>query len=574
MFRANGSARGLPRLLAPTGADALGGVVAAIVNAAMRVAVLPLLIAPLFDRVLIGGETDALPTVLLSAGVVIVIGSIALWAQDGLLATAAARVSKRWRAHLYARLLRRRPGTLPGTSGGLASRILADLREIETYFQFGLGTVVAESATIVGIVAYLFWTDPQATALLVAFGAPTWFALHRAGRAIEHFADRSQRGVEDLGRHLQEGFRHHAVVRAFRVDDLLLRRMQAVNRATARAMRARGLVAGAQTPIAQILVFAAVAGLMLFLYRRVLAGALSAGEMIAFLSLIALLATPLQLLPRGVALLQQARVASRRLHELDDGCEERRFDDGPAPATDPAAPPLALRDLRIGYADAPSDGAVLDGVTLDFPHHGLVAVVGASGSGKTTLLQTLVGFLPTLHGRIDVNGVPLGEWPDAALRRELAFVPQELDLLSGSLRDNLALVGDDRLVATLEAVGLDDLFASGAGALDAELGEDGRGLSGGQRQRISIARAVLGDPSILLLDEPTSALDDATERALIDLLRDQARARLVVAVAHRPALAEAADAVLEVADGAATWRAKARRAEPTGSRPPTPRGPS
>lgn len=150
------------------------------------------------------------------------------------------------------------------------------------------------------------------------------------------------------------------------------------------------------------------------------------------------------------------------------------------------------------------------------------------------------------------RGRPLDALPEGERRRLVGWVPQATPLLRGTLRDNLNLGrghADSELWAALAAVELADAVRALPGGLDYRLSEDGAGLSGGQLQRLAIARALLGGPPVLLLDEPSASLDPGSEEALVRTLVEQARERLVVAVAHRPALALAADRVLHLAGG-------------------------
>jgi ATP-binding cassette, subfamily C, bacterial CydCD len=167
----------------------------------------------------------------------------------------------------------------------------------------------------------------------------------------------------------------------------------------------------------------------------------------------------------------------------------------------------------------------------------------------------VLGVVPPLAGRLEVAGVrvdPAGVADEAALRSRVGYVPQGAALLSGSLRDNLALgrpVEDAALWAALDDVGLTPALAALPRGLDTVLAEDGAGLSVGQQQRLAIARALVGRPRLLLLDEPTSALDAGAERELIALLRRLADERLVVAVTHRTPLEDVADRVLRAREG-------------------------
>lgn len=301
----------LPPLLLPRSPLALLGFLAATLNALVRVAVAPLLVAPLFDRVFVQGDFDALGGVLALGGAALLTGALALWAQDALLGTLAARTSERWRAGLYEALLKR-PLTRAESSGGLAGRLLADLREVETYVQFGLGTLVAESLTLLGSLAYLFYVNPEATLVLLGAALPLALTLTVVGRRIEASTARAQAHLEAVSAHVQEGLAQGEVGRAFGLGGFLLGRFGPANRGAARAQTERALWAALQTPLAQLLGFAALALLLFVLTRSVRAGAMSLGEVTAFITLLALLSTPAQLLPRGYALLQGARAAAAR----------------------------------------------------------------------------------------------------------------------------------------------------------------------------------------------------------------------------------------------------------------------
>ena len=507
-------------------------------------------VTPIFDQVVNRQDLSHLPSILVTAGAVALTGALALWAQDALLGRSAATVTRTWRSGLYRRLLQRPPGTLPGSSGGLASRILTDLREIETYFRFGIGTLVAESGTVLAILAYLFGTNVVASTMLVGFGLPTLLALRWIGGALERVAERSQVGTEALGRHIQEGLKHHETVRAFDAAPMMLERFEPENRRTARAMAQRSLISGAQIPITQVLLFAAVGLLVVLLAGSVERGAMSAGQLVSFVTLVALLSTPAQLLPKGYALLREAQAAAKRLRTLAGSDAPR-----PATADRPCAGParghgLELAEVSFAYPDGPW---VLTGIEASLPEHGLVVITGESGAGKTTLLRLLLGFLQPVRGCIWLDGEALDALPESVLRSRVSYVPQAHEVLSGPLRQSLLMgrvLPDDRLWQALEAVGLEEMVRRLARGLDHELAEDGAGLSGGQRQRLALARALLTQPRVLLLDEPTSSLDEASEAGLVEMLRAQAQRRLVVAVAHRPALVRAADHTFHLSGGA------------------------
>ena len=584
---------GVGSLLWPRSGSSILGALAAICNAVLRVAIVPVFVTPLFDAVLSAADASALPGVLWRAAAVALLGSLALWAQDALLGRAAALSAAKARTRLYDGLLSLPPGALPGTSGGLSSRVISDLREVENYVRYGLGSLIAESVTLLAIFVLLFAADASTAAILALLVVPVALLLRLFGRSLQRVSTGSLEGTEALGKHLQEGLKHHETVVAFDARRFMLERFERDNRTTAKAMARRSLLAGAQVPLAQVMLFAAVGALVYFLVAGVQRGELSIGQVVSFLTLVALAATPSQLLPQAYALYKQARAAATRLAALDTQVHDERVHDervhdervhdervhdervhdeqahagpqsvaglpsegSPAPASDrqealeggPRAAATGLRavDLDVGYGE----NLVQSGIHFELPEAGLVVVAGRSGSGKTTLLRTLLGLQRPLNGSVRLAGDDLRSLPSDVLRRRVAYVPQGYELLSGKVREALAMgrpVSDEELWRVLEAVAMRQAIRALAGGLDAELGEDGAGLSGGQRQRLAIARALLGSPPVLMLDEPTSNLDDDTERGIVDLLLGLAGERLVVAVAHRPALIEAADRVVLLA---------------------------
>ncbi|MFO7545803.1 MAG: ABC transporter ATP-binding protein [Trueperaceae bacterium] len=555
-------------LLLPRSPAALIGMAAAVANAALRVAVVPVFVTPLFDRVLANGDVEALPGVLTVAAAVVVAGSLALLLQDAALGRAAANVTATWRERAYRSLLARTPGRLPGSSGGLASRIVADLKEIEIYYQYGLGSLVAETCTLLGVGAVLFAANATATVYLVAMAVPLVVILGWVGRAIGGVSGRAQERTEAIGGHLQEGLKHHDVVRAFRAEGFMVRRFDQANRHAARAVARRNLLAAIPVPLSQTLLFAALGVLVTVLARSAADGRMTVGEVVGYVTLVALLATPSQLLPRAFALLRQAGAASKRLAALvaveeapvgatATGTVSALTADtvsatpvAPAAGTGPSGHGgLALDRVVFGYDE---QDPVLADTSATLPARGLVAVTGESGAGKTTLLRLLLRFLHPTHGTVTLAGRSLEGWSEAELRGRVAYVPQDAAMLSGSVRDNLTLgrdFDDEALWVVLERADLAEVVRALPGDLSYPLREDGAGLSGGQRQRLALARALLSAPNVLLLDEPSANLDEASEAVLVRTIRREAQDRLVVVVAHRPALVAAADQVWRLEAG-------------------------
>lgn len=194
---------------------------------------------------------------------------------------------------------------------------------------------------------------------------------------------------------------------------------------------------------------------------------------------------------------------------------------------------IEYQAVSFHYPD--SEAKVLNQVSLEIPAQHRIAIVGQTGSGKSTLLQLLNRYWDVQQGEIKIAGVPIKKWNESDLRRAISVVSQRVDVLNGSLRDNLVMAKpqaeDSELAEVLNKVGLAKLLEDTG--LDTWLGDGGRQLSGGEKRRIGIARALLHNAPILLLDEPTEGLDKQTEQQIMQLFEQHFVGKTVVFITHR-----------------------------------------
>ncbi|MGE3528176.1 MAG: type I secretion system permease/ATPase [Methyloceanibacter sp.] len=225
----------------------------------------------------------------------------------------------------------------------------------------------------------------------------------------------------------------------------------------------------------------------------------------------------------------------------------------PAPLTlpDPKAK-LTVRDLCM--AAPGTRRTILQGVSFGAEAGSALAVVGPTGSGKSTLVRALVGVWQPLAGRISLDGADLDQWSNAELGRLIGYLPQDVELFSGTIAENIARFDSNAaaedIVAAATAAGVHDFIVSLREGYNTEIGEQGESLSAGQRQRIALARALYRDPFLVVLDEPNSNLDAEGEAALTAaILGVRERGGIVVIVAHRPNALVAADLILVLNQG-------------------------
>jgi len=280
----------------------------------------------------------------------------------------------------------------------------------------------------------------------------------------------------------------------------------------------------------------------------VLEGRMTAGMMIAVSLLTSRALAPAEALVANWRSLVAARAAYARLTELLESFPLR-------PETMELPAPMGKVTFEGVSTAAPGTRiAILKQVSFTLNPGDCVAVIGASGSGKSTLARLLVGVWPAMAGTVRLDGADLFRWDKLLLGPFIGYLPQDIELFDGSVAQNIARFGDvdaEQVVQAAQRVGVHDQILRFPQGYETPLGVGGSALSGGQRQRIALARALYGDPMLVVLDEPNSNLDDIGEKALAEAITDlTARGRTVVLITHRPAILPVTNKLMVLRDGA------------------------
>ncbi|MGH8807294.1 MAG: ATP-binding cassette domain-containing protein, partial [Noviherbaspirillum sp.] len=220
-------------------------------------------------------------------------------------------------------------------------------------------------------------------------------------------------------------------------------------------------------------------------------------------------------------------------------------------ANNGATPMVRIRGLRKSFGDH----VVLNGIDFDVQPSQVVVVIGPSGSGKSTLARLLVGVWPAAAGKVRLDGADIFQWNKDELGPHIGYLPQDIELFGGTVSENIARFGEvdaEKVIEAAKRAGVHDMILHFPKGYDTLLGDGGAGLSGGQKQRIGLARAMYGDPSLVVLDEPNSNLDDVGEQALVVAIADmRRRGKTVVLITHRTSVIGATNKLLLLREGVA-----------------------
>ena len=342
------------------------------------------------------------------------------------------------------------------------------------------------------------------------------------------------------------------MIRAFSRQASEKQGFSAAGRALSAVTVAVGRVSGALNPITYVI---ANLGVLLILWlgaRSAQAGLIASGEIIALVNYMTQTLLALIVLANLIVQFTRAIASARRLAALLD---MEPAVSGPVeglPAQSAPAGGAWLAFENVNFAYTPGRNA-LTGVSFCAQKGQTIGVIGGTGSGKSTLAGLILRFYDVTGGRILLNGQDIRACDPAALRAKVGYVPQAVQLFSGTIRSNLALgcrnAGEEELWAALKLAQGEEFVRQKPQGLDSPVEEGGKNFSGGQRQRLTIARALASRPELLILDDASSALDFATDAALRRALRRHAAGMTVMMISQRASSIKNADLILVLDDG-------------------------
>lgn len=478
------------------------------------------------------------------------VSSLFLYATNRTAAGVAQKTVRRMRSDVNEKLAR-----LPlkyydsHAHGDILSRVTNDVDTISNTLGEAVTNLVNAFVTLIGVVFMMMAISLPMT-LVVFITLPLSIATTRgiAGRSQKLF--KKQAGtLGSLNGHVEEMLAGHKVVKAYNKENWSVERFDRINRDLFEVGWKAQFVSGLIMPLMGLInnigyIFVSIVGGIL-----VTRGAIRIGDIQAFIQYTRQFSQPIARMASILNIIQATIASAERLFEVLDEPEEPQ--DAPdALEADHLKGDIRLVDVKFGYTE---DAPLMKGLSVDIKSGQTIAIVGPTGAGKTTLVNLLMRFYELSGGVITLDGIPLTAYRRSALRSQFGMVLQDTWLFKGTIRENIAYgnpaATDDMIRFAADKAFADHFIRTLPDGYETELNEEATNISEGQKELLTIARALLSDPSILILDEATSNVDTRTELLIQNAMGNLMKGRTNFIIAHRLSTIRNADRILVMNEG-------------------------
>lgn len=511
----------------------------------------PTLTGDAFDLVLGGGERGELLRIALIILAVVAIRSVLDLTGGFSVETLGQRLERDARQELYLSLLGKSQ-TFHNRQrvGDIMARATNDVRQLNPMMNPGVALITESISSLVVPVIFIAGIDARLLAAPLAFLVVFYFALRSYMRQLNPVAGAMRRQFGVLNAGLNETIMGIEVVKSTVQE---LQEKGKFNR-DAKEFRdlfvKQGLIQARYLPL--LLIGLAVAGAFAQGVYLVSLGAITTGELVAFMGLMGVMRFPASISIFTFTLVQLGLAGAERILELITS--EVDMDENSAGHSGAISGAIDFEGVSFAYEGSEAGKRVLDDVSFSVRPGQTVAIVGQTGSGKSTLTKLVNRTYDVDGGSIKVDGVDVRDWNLEALRSQVSVIEQDVFLFSRTVAENIgfglgSVATRENIIAAAKAAQAHDFIMGFADGYDSVIGERGQTLSGGQRQRLAIARALLTDPRILILDDSTSAIDSATEDDIQRAINVVLEGRTTLMITHRLSQIKRADLVLVIHGG-------------------------
>lgn len=511
-------------------------------------AAIPAVLKPVLDKGFAGGDPWKLWYVPAAVIGLAVIRGLAQYGANYMLSWVSNRVLLDLRVRMFERLLHAPASFFQReTTSTLINALVYEVNQVLGVLTTVLITLVRDSLTVIGLLGYLFYLNWRLTLVVAVILPLIGWLVGKINRRLRRLNRDQQTLTNALSYVVEEAVGGYKVVKIHNGEAYEKSRFDKMtSKLRGYAMRVT-VSGGLAQPVTQALASLALAIVITVAMIESSSGEMTVGGFTAFVTALLLVVSPLKHLMDVNQPLQRGVTAAELIFEVMDVEVEPVGGDR---TLERAKGRVTFDQVSFNYGA--SERPTLDRISLDVAPGEMVALVGPSGSGKTTLVNLVPRFFDPTGGRILLDDIPLSDLRLADLRRQIAFVSQDVVLFNDTVAANVAYgqeIDAERVQAALRAANLADAVAAMPEGVETLVGDNGMRLSGGQRQRLAIARAIYKDAPILILDEATSALDSESERHVQAALEVLMEGRTTLVIAHRLSTIERADRIVVLEHG-------------------------
>jgi len=431
--------------------------------------------------------------------------------------------------------------------GTLTTRTINDIESINDIFADGLVPIITDLLSIVCVLGYMFWVDWQLTLIALIPFPIIIIGTYYFRKSINKSFLKVRNAVAALNSFVQEHLTGMQVVQAFAIENKEFKKFDSINKEHRNA-NIKGILAySIFFPLIEIVLALSTALLVWWLASESLRLQESQqGTMVAFILCLNLLFRPLRFIADKFNVLQMGIIASERVFKVLDNADVTTDDkDVKTDLPQRLTGSISFKQVTFGYVP---DSKVLDDVSFEVKPGETVAIVGHTGSGKTTIISLLNRLYAINQGEIAIDDTNINRYPLNYLRKNIAVVLQDVFLFSGSVMDNITLrdpqITREQVIEAAKHINMHEFIMQLPGGYDFEVKERGSTLSLGQRQLLSFIRAILYNPSILILDEATSSIDTESELLIQNAIDTLVKGRTSIVIAHRLSTIRKADKII------------------------------